>query len=244
MTPKGEEGSNKRTRARARTEGTPPAGGTGSSRKDEEVVPVFQIKVTLKGIRPPVWRRIQIRADSTFWDLHVAIQDVMGWLDYHLHVFRVRPKRTSRQEIEIGIPDPDGFFETQTLPGWEIPLLKVFRHEGVVISYEYDFGDGWEHTVLLEKSLAPEEGVTYPRCLAGKRACPPEDCGGSWGYENLLRILADPSDPEHEEMREWVEEDFDPGVFSPEKVVFSDPEKRLKALMRRSGQGHADPEDR
>ena len=196
-----------------------------------EEIPILQLKVTLRDVSPTVWRRIQVRADSTLWDLHVAIQDAMGWMDSHLHAFIVRPKRDSDYTMEVGVPDPEEPVNPPVLPGWEIPIWRFLNREGDAVPYEYDFGDGWEHDVHLEKILTPETGMSYPRCLDGARACPPEDCGGPGGYENLLRILTDPADPEHASMRAWVGEYFDPDAFAPEEVFFNDPKQRLKDMM-------------
>ncbi len=192
----------------------------------------MQLKITLRDVTPTVWRRIQVHADSTFWDLHVAIQDSMGWQDGHLHAFIARPEMESDRTVEIGVPDPEEPLDPPVLPGWDIPLWSILYEEGATVSYEYDFGDGWEHDVHLERILSPEAGVVYPRCLDGARACPPEDCGGPGGYERLLKILDDPEDPEHESMKTWVGPYFHPEAFSPEEVIFDDPEQRLEDMIQ------------
>ncbi len=154
---------------------------------------VYQFKVTLKGVRPPIWRRIRVPETYTFWELHVAIQDAMGWLDYHLHAFHGQDPTTGREE-EIGIPDDDGeAWDPQVIPGWERRIAPFFTPGNPRMEYVYDFGDDWQHEIKLEKILPSQEDVTYPRCVAGKRACPPEDCGGVWGYGELLEIISDPS---------------------------------------------------
>lgn len=99
-------------------------------------------------------------------------------------------------------------------------------------TYEYDFGDGWRHKIVLEKVLSAEPGVKYPLCLSGKRACPPEDCGGIWGYEELLEIMKDPNHEEYEERMEWIGDDFNPEAFDPDAVRFSDSKKQLKMRVR------------
>ncbi len=189
---------------------------------------IMQFKIQLKGIRPPIWRRIQVPGDYTFWDLHVAIQDAMaGWEDYHLHEFKIKvPGKAGK--ICIGIPDPDGYDFHEVLPGWEIPITRYFTDEKSKVLYIYDFGDGWEHTVILEKFLQPEPGVTYPRCIAGRRKCPPEDCGGPYGYESFLKAITDPKHPEHKEFLEWYGGEFDPNDFKPEDVHFFDPKEWFK----------------
>jgi hypothetical protein len=191
----------------------------------------YQFKVTLKGIVPQVWRRIVVPANYSFWDLHVAIQDSMGWLDYHLHAFRVRDSR-SGAEVEIGIPDPDGFGERPCLPGWEVPVADYFAKAGDVADYEYDFGDGWEHEVALEDVVPRSPKARYPICLDGAQACPPEDCGGIPGYEEMLAVLSDPTHEEYEQTREWVGGRYDPSEFDKSKVRFDNPRKRWKMAFQ------------
>lgn len=167
---------------------------------------IYQFKVTLRGIRPPIWRRFQVYSDITFYELHEILQVVMGWYDSHLHLF-----------------DLGGFLITdaETLAeGWgdganeqKARLNKYLTQEGEKVRYEYDFGDSWEHDVLLEKILTAEPDTYYPRCLKGKRACPPEDCGGVWGYADLLEALADESNPEREEYLEWLGGDLNQEAF-------------------------------
>ena len=187
-----------------------------------------QFKVTLKEIQPKVWRRIVVPAGYSFWDLHVAIQDSMGWLDYHLHVFRVRNPDTGEPD-QIGIPDDDASGDVEPfLPGWEVPMVEYFRQPGDRADYEYDFGDGWEHEVVLEEITVRVPKAKYPICLEGARACPPEDCGGVPGYEEMLKALRDPTHEEHESTLQWVGGPYDPAAFDPEKVRFDSPKKRWR----------------
>ena len=186
---------------------------------------VHQFKVTLAGAKPPIWRRIQVPETYTFWDLHVAIQDAMGWEDYHLHKFKMVDPSTG-SEVSIGIPDED--FIRKPLPGHRRKIAEYFSMENRSAEYVYDFGDTWKHKVQLEKILPREKGVVYPICIKGKRACPPEDCGGLWGYVDILAALEDPDNEEHEELLGWVGEDFDPKHFDVAEVRFSDPDKRFK----------------
>lgn len=188
---------------------------------------VYQFKITLRNIKPPIWRRIQVPETYSFWDLHVAIQDAMDWSDYHLHVFEIINPSTGL-EVEIGIPEKEYGEYGDTLDEKRKKIADYFSMENPTANYEYDFGDSWEHKIRLEKILPREKGVNYPRCIGGKRACPPEDCGGIWGYERLLEILKDPKHEEHEEMLEWLGEEFDPELFDPDNIVFGDPDKRLK----------------
>jgi hypothetical protein len=193
---------------------------------------VYQFRVELREIEPAIWRVIQVPSEYSFWDLHVAIQDAMGWLDYHLHAFRVKMPR-KKSETEIGIPDED-FDNRDVLAGWKVPIMKYFTEPGKTAIYDYDFGDGWSHSVLLEGILLKEKGLKYPRCIAGERACPPEDCGGVDGYYQLLKILSDPNHPEHQEYNEWLKGHaknyfpYEPDKFESEKVEFWDPKKRFK----------------
>lgn len=172
---------------------------------------IYQLKVTLKHVKPAVWRRIQAPADIHLDDLHQALQVVMGWHDGHLHLFRAG-------EVEYAIPYPeeDAFFDDQDET--KTKLSEVVRAEKQKLVYEYDFGDGWRHEILVEKILPREEGKQYPVCLAGKRACPPEDCGGPRGYAEFLQAIRDPAHPDHDDMLEWIGGEFDPEAFDLEEV--------------------------
>lgn len=187
---------------------------------------VHQFRIALLEVEPTVWRRIQTPARYSFWDLHVAIQDSMGWLDYHLHAFRIRKPR-GRKVWEIGSPDDD--YRDATLPGWKTPVSDYLTEPGATAEYEYDFGDRWAHEVLLEGVLLAEPGRNYPRCLEGERACPPEDCGGPTGYADLLRIVKDPAYEERDEYLAWLSgqapenQPFDPERFDAKAVRFDDP---------------------
>ena len=188
---------------------------------------VYQFKITLEGIRPPIWRRIQVPETYTFLDLHVAIQDAMGWSDYHLHLFEVGDPSIG-MKIEIGIPEKEFGEYGETLQERNKKIADYFSMENRTADYVYDFGDNWEHKIQLEKILPREKGVNYPVCIKGKRACPPEDCGGIWGYAELLEIIKNPEHEEHEEMLEWLGGEFDPEHFDREEVRFDDPDKRRK----------------
>ena len=146
----------------------------------------------------------------------------MGWSDYHLHEFVLKDLSGGRK-IYIGIPDEGDFdFGKETLAGWEKKIAEWFSMENRTADYVYDFGDNWEHGIRLEKILPREEGVNYPRCIAGKRACPPEDCGSIPGYEEICRGKS-------EFQKEY--KDYDPERFEPDEILFCDPEERL-AMMR------------
>jgi len=192
---------------------------------------VYQFKITLEGIKPPIWRRIQVSESYTFWDLHVAIQDAVGWDDYHLHLFEIINPSTGMKE-KIGIPDEDFELDRETLPGWELKIADYFSMENPKADYQYDFGDNWEHSIEMEKIVARAKNVKYPLCIAGKRSCPPEDCGGIWGYEDFLEIIMNPDDERYEEMLGWVGGEFDPEQFDIKGVHFDDPDKRWEAAFR------------
>ena len=146
---------------------------------------IYQIKVTLNDTHPPIWRRIQVPGNTTLLKLHDILQIVMGWEDYHLHMFTI-------EGSIYGDPADDEYGDLGTIDEANYKLNQVIDREGQRFTYEYDFGDSWDHTLLVEKILPPQEGVRYPICLKGKRACPPEDVGGVWGYENFLEAIRDP----------------------------------------------------
>ncbi len=166
---------------------------------------IISLKVTLRGAKPPIWRRLLAPANMTLADLHEAIQRAMGWDGGHLHVFDIDGRSYGDRSAVDDVADENRL----TLDG--------VRRSGVArFAYTYDFGDDWEHTITIEKTLPAAQGTTYPACIAGKRACPPEDCGGPWGYQELLDIIADPAHPERAERLEWLGEEFDPEEFSVE----------------------------
>jgi hypothetical protein len=174
-------------------------------------LPIYQIKVTLEGSKPPIWRRLMVRSDSTLGDLHRIIQLAFGWWDYHLHQFIVG-------RAYYGQPHPDYFDDMEMRDEQDVTLRQIAAAEGFKFRYEYDFGDSWLHQVLVEKVLPAEPGRRYPVCVKGRCACPPEDVGGIWGYYSFLEALADPDHEEHESYLEWVGGDFDPEAFDLEEV--------------------------
>jgi len=181
-----------------------------SSRKRAKNYPVYQLKITLTDSKPPIWRRVQVASNTTLSELHRVIQVAMGWWDSHLHQFVIHGEY-------FGIPDPDwDSMEVTSERG--VKLAEVISAEKDKLIYEYDFGDSWEHVILVEKILPSDPGISYPVCLKGKRACPPEDCGGIWGYSDFLEAIQDPDHPEHDDMLEWVGEEFDPEAFSLDEV--------------------------
>jgi hypothetical protein len=172
----------------------------------------YQLKITLRDIRPPIWRRFHVPSDMKLGKLHHVIQIVMGWTDSHMHQFKMGETYYGTTYPD----DSDGMPETRDENKAKISDL-VSKPKAKFV-YEYDFGDSWEHEVVLEKILPPEPDTRYPKCLEGKYACPPEDCGGVWGYANLLEVIQDEGHPEHEEMLEWLGEGFDPEAFDVEAV--------------------------
>jgi hypothetical protein len=191
---------------------------------------VLQFKITLIDTEPAIWRRIQIAENATFWDLHVAIQDAMGWQDYHLHqfiIFSATKKRTPPQAF-IGIPDCE--FDNDIIAGWETPLDEYLTPEYRII-YEYDFGDSWEHEIIFEGAFSRVSGQKYPCCLAREMACPPEDVGGIPGFYNFVEVMANKKDPEHRDMAEWFGGKFDPQKFDASKVKFHNAKIRLKNML-------------
>jgi hypothetical protein len=189
---------------------------------------VYQFKITLQDIKPPIWRRIQVPETYTFYDFHVAIQDAMGWLDYHLHEFSLIDPRTGLN-VEIGFPVDD--FGRNILTGWNQKINDYFSIENDSADYVYDFGDFWRHKILLEDIIPRDRKIKYPVCIKGKRACPPEDVGGVGGYEDFIKIKRNPKHKEYEDMLEWAGAEFDPEFFDPEEVIFDDPAKRRKMAM-------------
>jgi hypothetical protein len=188
---------------------------------------VYQFRIELQEIKPPVWRRIRVPASYTFWDLHVAIQDAMGWTDSHLHEFVIKNPKT-RRKINIGIPDEDCL--SKVYEGWKKKIADFFIPANPSAEYTYDFGDNWVHIVSLEEIMPRQVGVKYPLCVDGKRSCPPEDCGGPYGYEDFLAIIMDPTHEEYDSMLEWVGGEFHPERFDCSEVIFDDPAERLESL--------------
>ena len=193
----------------------------------------YQLLIVLPKTDPLVWRRVQVPEGYSFWDLHVALQDAMGWKDYHLHEFVVVDSKTGRVK-RIGIPDDEMEDERPCLAGWNVPIARYLTYGTAPVRYRYDFGDDWEHVLEFEGLLAADEGV-YPRCVAGAGACPPEDVGGTAGYTEFLTTIRDRGHPERAAMLQWAGGSFDPQAFSPETVRFDDPTERWKIAFQQRG---------
>jgi hypothetical protein len=165
---------------------------------------VVQIKVKLRGVsKPPVWRRLQVRADMSLDRLHEAILVAFGWAGYHMHVFESGSDRFGLPDSELGFADER-----------RVTVGDLVGEVGDQLLYTYDFGDDWEHEIVVEESVAADPDVRYPVLVAATGACPPEDCGGPWGYAELKEILADPAHDRHQEMLDWLGLD-DSSSFDP-----------------------------
>jgi hypothetical protein len=174
---------------------------------------VYQLEVMLKEIQPPIWRRFQVPASLTLAQLHDALQIVMGWTDSHLHRFLINGREYGRPDYEERFADDDPIWDER-----RVRLAKLFPVIPAAFLYEYDYGDGWLHVLVVEGIRTARPDVHYPICMAGERTCPPEDVGGVGGYEELLAVLADPTHEDYEMMRMWAGEDYDPEAFEVEAV--------------------------
>jgi hypothetical protein len=191
---------------------------------------VFQFRIDLLDTDFSVWRRIQVPESYTFYDLHVAIQDSIGWFDCHLHDFEIPDVIIDRRPLRIECPfePPDEHEQGQeVLFTTESPLKQYLKKEYDKALYHYDYGDGWEIALVLEKILPRQEKVKYPICTEGERAGPPEDCGGTVGYERSIEVFENQDD---EDLLEWLG-DWRPEDFDPERVEFWDPRERLKLAL-------------
>jgi len=187
-------------------------------------VRIYQLKIALPYIKPAIWRRLEVAGDMTFAALHAAIQRAMGWEDYHLWAFYVEKTEVSPASEQMDFP---GVPRAQPADGTTLDQMLAGRR--IKFRYVYDMGDDWLHEVKVEKVFASEPNVAYPRCTGGERACPPEDCGGFPGYFHLLEAMADPKHPEHDEMLEWIGEEWDPEAFDLDAINAA-----LKPRSRRS----------
>lgn len=175
---------------------------------------IYQIKITLRDSKPPIWRRVLISSETTLSKLHNIIQSAMGWYDGHLHAFEIQGKQYSAP-----LPyDPGHLREMGMKSTNRVKLNKFIRVEGEKFRYDYDFGDDWQHEIVLEKIEPADPKQKLPLCIKGKRACPPEDVGGVWGYDGFLKAISDPKHPEHESYLGWIGEDFDPEAFDMDEV--------------------------
>jgi len=170
----------------------------------------YQLKVSLEGSKPPIWRRLLVNNDIKLDTLHVAIQISMGWTNSHLHQF------ITEDRIFYGIKDDDFDFDIKEESKFR--LSQLLKNEKDHLIYEYDFGDSWIHKISLEKILPFDPDKKFPYCVTGKRACPPEDCGGIWGYTDLLVILENREHEEYQEMLDWIGGEFDPAYIDRREI--------------------------
>ena len=172
----------------------------------------YLLKITLKDMPHPVWRRFVVPANIDLGELHYIIQTVMGWDNYHLHSFKV-----GKQEY---VPDEVlAYDDFGALPEDEYTLDSVAPRKGSKIKYQYDFGDSWDHEIVVENSNYVDPDQPHPYyCVKGVGACPPEDCGGAWRYADFCEAREDPEHPEHEEYKEWYDGEFDPEHFDIDEV--------------------------
>lgn len=204
---------------------------------------VFTVRITLRDSKPPIWRRVAVPSDITLGQLHEVIQIAMGWTNSHLHQFVLKDKSlinrapnviaqlsdegrydeifAATRGIRVFVAKVTPFGDPTEMEGEDedaVTLAKVCPKVKSKLTYEYDFGDGWEHTIEVQKIEEPKPGVEYPVCLAGKLACPPEDCGGIYGYYHMLDAVDDPDHEEHDDLVDWLGDDFDPEAFDMDEV--------------------------
>ena len=170
---------------------------------------IFELDIVLEVVQPPVQRRVQIPGEVSLAVLHEVMQASMGWTNSHLHEFEIAGRR-------YGIPDSD--WDDQSVADEAESTLISLVGPRDRFTYVYDFGDSWNHEITVVEILSPEPGVRYPRCISGQGACPPEDVGGPWGYEEFQAVLADPAHPEYAERLDWLGGSFDPHRFDPDDV--------------------------
>lgn len=205
--------------------------------KPGQTMQVHELKITLHGSKPPILRRVAVPSDIRLNNLHRIIQIIMGWDNYHLHQFIVRNRRSKLTKEELHalsqsrrwdklamymrrdryLSDPQFELE-ETEDEGKITLSDLAPSVKSKFIYEYDFGDGWEHIIEVVKIGPPAEGVKYPVCISGKLACPPEDCGGIWGYYDMLEAIKDPKHELHKEFIEWLPRGFDPERFDLKRI--------------------------
>jgi hypothetical protein len=178
-----------------------------------------QLKIALKNSSPPIWRRVLVKSSISFYELHCTTQIVMGWGNYHLYEFKIGNYRIGVNDEYYDDPESGG---SEIIDSTEITLDEVLSQGNVkIFSYEYDFGDSWIHSIVVEKTLPLDPDKYYPVCIKGKLNSPPEDCGGLYGYYDLLEIISNKKNPEHKEMIEWLGGRFDPNEFNLDDVNVS-----------------------
>ena len=174
---------------------------------------LYLIKISIKDSKPLIWRRLLIESGILLPELHKIIQSTMGWTNSHLHHFI---KNDTFYTVKLSADD--FWDDLNNVDYRNVRLNDLLKKEKETIVYEYDFGDGWEHNVFLEKILPMDNNSNYPVCLAGKMNCPTEDCGGIWGYSAMLKIIKDPGHTEYKTYMDWLGGEFDPEYFNKEEV--------------------------
>lgn len=169
---------------------------------------IYQIKITLNGSKPKVWRRLLVYSDTMLDDMHRIIQTSMGWKNSHLHLFDDGINQYAPSEFEVA----------KTMDSRAMNLKAILKNQESIINYVYDLGDRWEHEILLEEILMEYVSGQIPKCISGKSSCPPEDCGGIYGYTELLSIISNPKHEEYESMIDWLGDDFDPNYFDMNEI--------------------------
>ncbi len=175
-----------------------------ASRKPTANALVYKLKIVLRDTKPAIWRRIEVPGGTRLDRLNLMIQAAMGWCNCHLHSFTIGEETYGMYDDELDVDYEDE---------QDYRLQDVVPHENVTFTYTYDFGDNWEHDVIVERITPPQAGVKYPRCIDGARACPPEDVGSTCGYAEFLKAIRNPKHEEHDSFLEWVGGKFDAESF-------------------------------
>lgn len=178
---------------------------------NKDIIHNYQLYVVLQDIEPLIWRRIQVPGNVSLYRLNLIIQKSMGWTNSHLNQFIIN---ATTYGLKLGFDDYEDDIKNEKA----FKLYKVIAEENAKFNYIYDLGDSWEHEVIVEKIMPPTPVVQYPVCIDGRRACPPEDCGGTSGYQEFIEAVCDPSHPEHQAMIDWLGFKFDPMAFDLESV--------------------------
>lgn len=181
---------------------------------------IIQLKITLLGTDPAIWRRLLVKKNTTFENLHHIIQIAMGWTNSHLYEFNIKGYRIA-EPVEEFID----YFEDNTIDPYNLSIDHVIKNKKIKFNYVYDFGDHWEHQIEIEKFIPVEKQIQYPVCIDGKLNCPPEDCGSISGFYSMLEIIGDRKHPERKEMLQWLG-----GEYKPEHFDLSETNKELKFL--------------
>jgi Plasmid pRiA4b ORF-3-like protein len=174
---------------------------------------IIQLKITLQWTKPPIWRRVLVDKKTTFFKLHHIIQISMGWDNYHLYEFNINKNRIGEPNEEFDYYDDSKVVDAST-----VTLDSIINDTKEKFEYEYDFGDGWRHQIVVEKFLSRDSSTSYPICIDGKLNCPPEDCGGVGGFYQLLDTIEDKKHPEREEMLEWLGGHYEAEHFDKNEI--------------------------